>query len=187
MGQENENPLSLQMRNMSESKVDDAPQDVHSGFRLEEGFRNMEEEINLIWKTINTIIENAQDQISRLKTEYSPTTNQGQNGTCQEPVSLGDLKNDETPVDLLKKEYADDEPRSPKKAPQEKDLKTTLVELKDDVHNQILGVQRDFEKELLGLKDILMGHYQAFSGKIEREKKMNHFSIENLYQIIVCI
>jgi len=164
--QDGENPLSLQTRNFSESKVDDAPHD--GDFRMEEGFRNIEEEIHLIWKTINTIIENAHDQISRLKTEYSPTTNQAQNGSGQEPTSLADLKNDEI-VDLLKKEYADDEPKSPTKASQEKDLKTTLIELKDDVHNQILGVQREFEKELLGLKDILMGHYQAFSGKIERE------------------
>ena len=159
---------NLHIGNLSDAKIDDGNQEINSGFRMEEGFRNIEEEITLIWKTINTIIENAQDQISRLRTEYSPTANPAQKGD-EEPISMSELRNDETPVDLLKKEHIE-EPKTPmKNAQPEKDLKTTLIELKDDVHNQILGVQREFEKELLGLKDILMGHYSNFSGKMQQE------------------
>lgn len=166
------NHSNLHIGNLSEAQIDDGHHEIKSGLRMEEGFRNIEEEITLIWRTINTIIENAQDQISRLRTEYSPAANQTQKGDDQEPVSMSELRNDETPVELLKKEHinAIEEPKTPmKNAQPEKDLKTTLIELKDDVHNQILGVQREFEKELLGLKDILMGHYQNFSEKMEQE------------------
>jgi len=97
--------------------------------------RNYDEEISLIWRTINTLIENTQDQMTNLKIACTPTNHLATN------LTFMDVKTDETtPKDKKDGEKKGQSSPSSKKPQQEKDLKTIIVEVKDDVHNQILGV-----------------------------------------------
>lgn len=126
--------------------------------RLDANAPSTQDEIALIWKTINTIIENTQEQIERLRvstvniaeTPAAVTARGLQEGaltarTIQEEVfrtERTERKFDEIISKDNNKEENEEKnsENNQKKQMQDKDLKTVIREVKDDVHNQILGV-----------------------------------------------
>lgn len=108
---------------------------------------SIQEEIGLIWKTINTVIENTHEQIENLKIsiENKPMVMMSPRLEASSPT---DPKKEDQSQD--KETNKEEGAEKPKGIYEGKDLKTILREVKDDVHNQILGVcSLDFLRVLI--------------------------------------
>jgi len=85
---------------------------------------NMKKEIRLIWDTINTIIGNTHDHLEKIRHEINRINNRKENYHIKS-----------------------------NKIFLEKEMPHIITKIKDQVHNYIIGVQKEFEDKIITLED----------------------------------
>ena len=127
---------------LSHLEANESEHEPYTPHRIEANpIPSIQEEIGLIWKTINTVIENTQEQMEKLKIsiENKPVI---MNSLKLEASAPTDTQKEDQPQDKDKEKEAnkEEDEEKTKGIYEGKDLKAILREVKDDVHNQILGV-----------------------------------------------
>jgi len=107
---------------------------------------SLKKEVHLIWDTINTIIGNTHDHLEKIRFEINILRNTKRK------------KSDENSHLKSKKDFL------------EKEMPHIITKVKDQVHNYIIGVQKEFEDKIITLEDSFLNTYNKFLQNLEEHK-----------------
>jgi len=98
-------------------------------------FEKYDSEISRIWETINTLIENTHSEIDRMKDEFKF---------------------------VKKRQLSEGKYKKVQESIVEENLYGALGELRNDVHNQLIEVQKDLEESYGAFKSNVIDHHEVF-------------------------
>lgn len=108
-------------------------------------------EMSLVWDAINTIIGNTHDHLEKIKVEIKTLRNHNHQNNIHHQVEA-------------------------KKSFLEKEMPHIITRVKDQVHNQLIEVQKEFEDKIIALEDNFVNSWHNLRQNLnEHKNETEHF------------